>query len=222
MASTSQAVTSTSPTPATTGSRSSTPTATSCAPSVGASTTAPPRPRSAPPAARPASPAPAPGQFDAPRFVAVDNSGGPSDGDVYVGDTATDLIQKFDSDGQPDHRLGLRAASSTARPPPTAPSPPGRLAGIAVDSAGVLDAIVGDFPTDFDNRIFQFAPSGAFVTDFPTGDVTQRRGLAVDPPGTSSRSTDPRTSRSSTAPAPGSARSTAAFSTRTTATTPAP
>ena len=35
------------------------------------------------------------GQFDTPRFVAIDQS--PSPGDVYVADTATYLVQKFDS-----------------------------------------------------------------------------------------------------------------------------
>ena len=36
----------------------------------------------------------APGQFQEPHIVAVDNSGGPSSGDVYVGDPTTDLISK--------------------------------------------------------------------------------------------------------------------------------
>jgi NHL repeat len=33
-----------------------------------------------------------PGAFETPTFIAVDNSGGPSSGDVYVGDTAGNLV----------------------------------------------------------------------------------------------------------------------------------
>jgi hypothetical protein len=40
-----------------------------------------------------------PGEFEAPVFIAVDNSGGPSDGDVYVADTSAGLIQKFTAEG---------------------------------------------------------------------------------------------------------------------------
>jgi hypothetical protein len=40
-----------------------------------------------------------PGQLGTPAYVAVDNSGGPSDGDVYVGDTADNVVSKFDSSG---------------------------------------------------------------------------------------------------------------------------
>ena len=40
-----------------------------------------------------------PGQFEAPTFVEVDNSSGPSRGDVYVGDTERGDVQKFDSSG---------------------------------------------------------------------------------------------------------------------------
>jgi DNA-binding beta-propeller fold protein YncE len=36
-----------------------------------------------------------PGEFEAPTLIAVDNSNGPSKGDVYVGDTGDSLISKF-------------------------------------------------------------------------------------------------------------------------------
>ena len=38
--------------------------------------------------------------FETPYFLAVDNSGGPSNGDVYVADAGTNLVQKFDSSGR--------------------------------------------------------------------------------------------------------------------------
>ena len=41
-----------------------------------------------------------PAAFDNPYYLAVDNSGGPSSGDVYVADKGTKLVQKFDSSGQ--------------------------------------------------------------------------------------------------------------------------
>lgn len=41
----------------------------------------------------------APDQFQTARYVAVDNSTGPSAGDVYVADTGDDLVQKFDPEG---------------------------------------------------------------------------------------------------------------------------
>ena len=39
------------------------------------------------------------GQFTTPTWIAVDNSSGPSAGDVYVADTSDDVVQKFDSSG---------------------------------------------------------------------------------------------------------------------------
>jgi hypothetical protein len=48
---------------------------------------------------QPGTPGSAPGQFVSPTFVAVDNSGGPSNGDVYVADTAGNVISKFDASG---------------------------------------------------------------------------------------------------------------------------
>jgi hypothetical protein len=40
-----------------------------------------------------------PAAFEAPTYLAVDNTSGPSAGDIYVGDTETNLVQKFDSGG---------------------------------------------------------------------------------------------------------------------------
>ncbi len=40
-----------------------------------------------------------PGGFQTPTYLAVDNSGGPSKGDIYVADTAANLVSKFDSTG---------------------------------------------------------------------------------------------------------------------------
>ena len=42
-----------------------------------------------------------PGQFQSPNFIAVDNSDGPSHGDVYVSDSANGRVQKFTEAGKP-------------------------------------------------------------------------------------------------------------------------
>jgi DNA-binding beta-propeller fold protein YncE len=40
-----------------------------------------------------------PGEFETPTYVAVDNSAGPSKGDVYVADVTDNLVTKFDAEG---------------------------------------------------------------------------------------------------------------------------
>ena len=46
------------------------------------------------------------GSFQNPRFIAVDQSGDHSNGDIYVGDAATNRVYKFDSSARPDNELG--------------------------------------------------------------------------------------------------------------------
>jgi NHL repeat len=41
----------------------------------------------------------APGGFEAPTYLAVDNSGGPSTGDIYVADNGQSIVSKFDASG---------------------------------------------------------------------------------------------------------------------------
>jgi DNA-binding beta-propeller fold protein YncE len=68
------------------------------------------------------------GQLATPTFIAIDSSGGPSAGDVYVGDTTNNTVSKFDANG---NYLSTNdgAASGT---------PFGQLAGIAVGTKGDL------------------------------------------------------------------------------------
>ena len=68
------------------------------------------------------------GQFESPIFVAVDNSPGPSAGDVYVADTSDNVVQKFDSSGNLVTSWGTDGAISYS----------GGIAGIAVKSSGAL------------------------------------------------------------------------------------
>ncbi|HEV7495822.1 hypothetical protein [Baekduia sp.] len=111
------------------------------------------------------------GQFTTPAFIAVDNSGGASDGDVYVGDTGSNLIQKFSASGSLVAAWGAggQLDGSTATDGPFGP-----LAGIAVDNAGTLDVF------DINTRMFEFAQDGTFSIDFTTARGTSSNGLAVD------------------------------------------
>ncbi len=52
-----------------------------------------------------------PGEFTSPEFVAVDNSGGPSKGDVYVGDRDDNIVTKFSESGVLDRILGHKGSA---------------------------------------------------------------------------------------------------------------
>jgi hypothetical protein len=77
------------------------------------------------------------GDFEDPGYVAVDNSNGPSAGDLYVADQGDDLITKFDPSGNVVTTWGsggqLDGAAATG-------GPFTGLAGIAVDMTGNLFA----------------------------------------------------------------------------------
>jgi hypothetical protein len=69
------------------------------------------------------------GQFSVPAFVAVDNSGGVSNGDIYIGDKGTGAVSKFDSGG---NFISSNDGSAVTH------GPFGSLAGLAVDATGNL------------------------------------------------------------------------------------
>lgn len=115
-----------------------------------------------------------PGEFESPTFVAVDDAPGPSQGDAYVADTATDLVQKFDPSGSLIASWGTGGQLDGSASPN---GPFGPLAGIAVDSGGNLYAI------DTNTRIFKFDEGGGFLEDFTTERATIPAGLAVDSTG---------------------------------------
>jgi hypothetical protein len=108
------------------------------------------------------------GQLTTPTFVAVDNSGGPSAGDVYVGDTANNTVTKFDVAGN-YISTNDGTASGTAFGP---------LAGVAVDSSGGLWV----YDTNADMR--EFAQDGSFTTKWNSGLGVTPAGIAVDSSGT--------------------------------------
>src|SRR5262249_21747539 len=103
--------------------------------------------------------------FSNPTSIAVDSSGGPSNGDVYVGDAGTNVVLKFDSNGN-----FVATIDGTA-------SPQGHfsvVAGVSVDQSGNL--WVADGNSDF---ISAYDPAGNFVQQWqdPFG---QTVAIAVD------------------------------------------
>lgn len=121
-----------------------------------------------------------PGQFESPNLIAIDNSGGPSQGDVYVGDRGHNLVTKFDSAGSliSNWGTGGQLNGSTATHGPFGPY----LAGLAVDSSGDLD-VLNSSATSSSNRIIRFAPDGSFLTDLEVAENTFTIGLAISPGG---------------------------------------
>ena len=105
-----------------------------------------------------------PGEFQTPRFLAVDASSGPSSGDVYVGDAGDGVVSKFDSSGNLNTSWGsggqLTGNSS--------------LNGIAVDPSGNL-FVLGNEP-----YVYWYEQSGILHDTFHAPRGTTPAGLAVD------------------------------------------
>ncbi|HEY3958933.1 MAG TPA: NHL repeat-containing protein [Solirubrobacteraceae bacterium] len=114
------------------------------------------------------------GQFTKPTFIAVDNSGGASKGDVYVGDAGDGLVSKFSPEGVLLEAWGTRGQlnGSTA----TAGSF-GSVYGIAVDGSGALEVI------NSESQVFRFAQDASFTEELAVARGTAPAGLAVDPAG---------------------------------------
>jgi len=118
------------------------------------------------------------GQFETPRFIAVDNSAGPSAGDVYVGDTGSALVQKFTAAGE---LLASWGDGSPANGQLAGESAPGgvfgnafgsSLGGIAIDTSGNLWALTTSA------RVVEFDQGGAFIQEWPSEGARQV-GIAV-------------------------------------------
>jgi phosphodiesterase/alkaline phosphatase D-like protein len=93
----------------------------------------------------------APGQLEWPNGIAVDNSGGPNDGDVYVVDNSSPFdqglrtIAKFNSDGT---YLATIDGSET----PTGPFPQSYVSAAAVDGNGFLWVTTSAYTMRFSNE----------------------------------------------------------------------
>jgi NHL repeat len=118
-----------------------------------------------------------PGAFVTPSFVAVDNSGSSSAGDVYVADTATKLVQKFDAS---DNLIASWGTGGQLNGSTATDGPFGPLEGIAVDGSGNL--VVGSEPLVIRGaeHIFKFAQDGSFTSDFVPPRGIAQLGLGFD------------------------------------------
>jgi hypothetical protein len=115
------------------------------------------------------------GQFETPTFIAVDNSSG-GEGDVYVADTATKLVQKFDSSGGLIESWGVKgqlAESSVAN------GPLGELGGLTVDSSGNLWVLGGGAEQLPNPHMFEFGQAGGFIQAWEAPNFLSA-GIAVD------------------------------------------
>ncbi len=120
----------------------------------------------------PGTPGTSPGAFEDPTFVAVDNSAGPSSGDVYVVDSATNVISKFEANGtlvaswDGDGQLSGNGVEAFEQ-----------IVGIAVDSTGELFVLETGNP----GHMFSFGENGGFITEVETPRGSAPNGLGVDP-----------------------------------------
>jgi DNA-binding beta-propeller fold protein YncE len=106
-----------------------------------------------------------PGQFSRPTSIAVDSSGGPSTGDVYVADAGTNVALKFDTNG---NFLATINGSTTPQGGFSA------LVGVAVDQSG--NFWTADANTD---NITEFDPTGNFLQQW-TDPFGTTLAIAVD------------------------------------------
>ncbi len=136
-----------------------------------------------------------PGQFSTPAFIAVDNSNGPSAGDVYVADTTNNTVQKFDSAGDlvtSWETDGIR--TYTERVEGVAVESNGKLVvrtgggdGIAVDSFGnvlsgpiAIDLATNDRYVDSGGSINVLRANETTVETFGLGSLGSAQDLAFD------------------------------------------
>ncbi len=123
-----------------------------------------------------------PGQLASRTLIAVDNSGGPSEGDVYVASAVVtsagtarvdhDAVSKFSASG-----AYLSASDGSAVTAPVS-GPFGSIFGIAVDGSGDL-WVEGENSTR-GPTVFEFAQDGAFLNGWYTNRAGTPNGIAVD------------------------------------------
>jgi DNA-binding beta-propeller fold protein YncE len=127
-------------------------------------------------------------------FLAVDNSSGPSKGDVYIADSGDGLITKFDSSGQlveswGDNGPGGSANGQLNGSGATSPIQGfyARFEGIATDSSGNLWVADGGPNFKEQGAVAEFGQDSSFIRDWSTGESfngfnleDSRAGIALD------------------------------------------
>ena len=128
-------------------------------------------------------------------YVAVDNSSGPSKGDVYVGGLVENLllgkniVQKFDGSGELISSWGvegqLDGSSVTTSASAPLPGPFNQLGGIAVDASGSLWVYGSGEEEQAGHisrfgRVFEFRQDSSFANDDWSSGEFRTLGVAVD------------------------------------------
>ena len=107
-------------------------------------------------------------EFEEPALLAVDNSGGPSAGDIYVLDQGDGLVQKFDSSANIISTWGALGVKHV-----------GTSSGIDVGPNGTFYVHL-----TFSGGVEEFSPSGEKIgLRFASGGFFARSGFKVDPAG---------------------------------------
>jgi hypothetical protein len=107
------------------------------------------------------------GAFETPTYLAVDNSGGTSTGDIYIGDVGHSIVSKFDSNGHLVGSWGPGGQKDGADSDLIGFTSPegGPLWGVAVSgSSGNL--WVGGHPISYTYNLYQYTPDGTYIPPF--------------------------------------------------------
>ncbi len=133
----------------------------------------------------------APGELTSPQLIAVDNEpASPSFHDVYVGDTADQVISKFTPEGALVESWGtdgqLNGSTTELGSFAIEEGGLGGLGGIAVGPGGTLYVATIDQLSEIKgHHCFEFAPSSAFIIEFHEGQCRAEYpdGIGVNPAG---------------------------------------
>jgi NHL repeat len=115
-----------------------------------------------------------PGELTTPKYVEVDNSSGPSAGDVYVGDTSDNTVQKFTASGALLTGWESGGVYQFAKKE-------GSLGGITVDDQGTLYTVARSQPYNWTS----FSQDGTSINKYPTNGTWPSNGsrLSLGTPG---------------------------------------
>jgi hypothetical protein len=117
-----------------------------------------------------------------PKYVAVDNSGGPSNGDVYVADGREKVVRKYTSSGTlitSWANNGVLSESEEAPQEPSEAGPFGELSGIAVGPDGTLYVAFAQYFNGHPN-VWKFDPEGHQTGYLALEGQPQPIGISMD------------------------------------------
>jgi NHL repeat len=135
----------------------------------------------------PGSPGSAPGNLEAPVFIAVDNSSSASKGDVYVAvagenlESSKNLVSKFTAEGKLIESWGVKGQLNGPEGQPEDQF--GQPEGIAGDAAGTLWVYVGGTIKSLGPHMYEFDQESKFKGPGPSNNENSPPGIALDSSG---------------------------------------